>query len=115
MICLACGQNNGGCQQGCRFIRRRPRCFCNQGFILNRDRRTCSDIDECRGTNGGCSGNCVNTVGSFQCSCPAPLVLQPDGRSCANTNGGAQSCSVNNGGCSQVRYLEFKKIMLLVL
>ncbi|KAF2351275.1 Complement Clr-like EGF domain [Trinorchestia longiramus] len=49
-----CDDNKGGCEQGCRQQGRFVRCFCNSGFVLNRDRKTCSDINECLFNNGGC-------------------------------------------------------------
>ena len=45
--------------------RGRPRCFCGQGFLLNRDRRTCS--------------------------CQPPLTLTPDGQNCGPAGGGGGS------------------------
>lgn len=93
-----CGRDNGGCEQECRIIRRRPRCSCREGYLRNPDRRTCSDLDECRQNNGGCSDICTNTPGSFTCSCRQG-VLQDDQKTCSRA---VEHCALNNGGCSQV-------------
>lgn len=93
-----CGRDNGGCEQECRIIRRRPRCSCREGYLRNPDRRTCSDLDECRQNNGGCSDICTNTPGSFTCSCRQG-VLQDDQKTCSRA---VEHCALNNGGCSQI-------------
>ncbi|XP_071539174.1 uncharacterized protein [Panulirus ornatus] len=99
----SCRRNNGGCEQGCRQTRRGSRCTCNPGYLLNPDRRTCSDIDECRQGNGGCSDVCTNSPGSYTCSCRNGA-LNFDQRSCSSGSSGSiiQSCRFNNGGCSQI-------------
>lgn len=71
-------------------------CFCRAGYELERDRRTCRDVNECR-IPGHCSQGCSNTVGSFKCICadgyrlvngtrclvegPEPLMVFSDGDS----------------------------------
>ncbi|XP_068215843.1 coagulation factor IX-like [Palaemon carinicauda] len=102
----SCNNNNGGCEQGCRMMRGRVRCFCQNGFLLRQDGRTCQDFDECQqGNNGGCSEICNNTPGSFSCSCRSG-VLQPDQRTCSGGFGpgpsGFPNCNINNGGCEQL-------------
>ncbi|KAA0201810.1 hypothetical protein HAZT_HAZT008093 [Hyalella azteca] len=49
-----CNVDKGGCEHGCRQQNRFVRCFCNSGFVLNRDRKTCADINECQFSNAGC-------------------------------------------------------------
>ncbi|XP_064084517.1 clotting factor G beta subunit-like [Macrobrachium nipponense] len=87
------------------MMRGRPRCFCQNGFLLRQDGRTCQDFDECQQGNGGCSEICNNTPGSFACGCRSG-VLQPDQRTCGGgigpVPGGFPNCNINNGGCQQL-------------
>ena len=58
-------------------------CGCIEGFQLNSNGRTCSDINECASSNnGGCSQTCSNTVGSFVCGCESGFTLQADDFTC---------------------------------
>ncbi|KAF6116042.1 signal peptide, CUB domain and EGF like domain containing 3 [Phyllostomus discolor] len=50
--------------------------------MLQPDRKTCKDIDECRLNNGGCDHICRNTVGSFECSCKKGYKLLINERNC---------------------------------
>ncbi|XP_010221616.1 PREDICTED: signal peptide, CUB and EGF-like domain-containing protein 3, partial [Tinamus guttatus] len=50
--------------------------------MLQPDRKTCKDIDECRLNNGGCDHICRNTVGSFECSCRKGYKLLINERNC---------------------------------
>ena len=38
--------------------------------MLNRDGRTCRDVDECLTRQHRCQHECVNTEGSYRCMCP---------------------------------------------
>lgn len=40
------------------------------GYMLNRDGRTCRDVDECLTRQHRCQHECVNTEGSYRCMCP---------------------------------------------
>ncbi|XP_077993986.1 uncharacterized protein LOC144447778 [Glandiceps talaboti] len=48
-------------------------CSCNDGFTINIDERTCSDIDECSENSTVCNTDghqvCVNTYGGYDCVC----------------------------------------------
>ncbi|MCL4129250.1 UNVERIFIED_CONTAM: hypothetical protein GTU68_059936 [Idotea baltica] len=77
--------------------RRRRQCYCNEGYVLNNDQVTCSDLDECK-VQSPCQGVCTNTVGSFECKCGGGNVLLEDGVSCGQES---TSCAQNNGGCEQ--------------
>ncbi|KAB7498137.1 Multiple epidermal growth factor-like domains protein 6 [Armadillidium nasatum] len=93
-----CNINNGGCEHSCAIRRLRVHCFCNPGYVLNRDQRTCSDINECvLGPQQVCQDKCENTIGSFKCSCTNGVLLE-DGRSCGVSQA---NCANNNGGCEQ--------------
>ncbi|GFY41134.1 low-density lipoprotein receptor-related protein 2, partial [Trichonephila inaurata madagascariensis] len=63
-----CPTRNSTCSQKCRRTPKGPECYCNDGFTLGKDGRTCEDIDECS-IDGACSQDCTNLVGSYRCSC----------------------------------------------
>ncbi|XP_054720835.1 low-density lipoprotein receptor-related protein 2-like [Uloborus diversus] len=65
-----CGDTcaNISCSQKCRNTPNGPECYCESGYKLKKDNRTCLDIDECQ-TEGFCSHNCTNTEGGYKCSC----------------------------------------------
>ena len=71
-----CSENNGGCHHKCRNTHRGVQCFCNAGFELAEDGKTCVDIDECK-ISGMCSQMCRNTIGSFRCHCSEGYVRDP--------------------------------------
>jgi fibulin 1/2 len=56
-------------------------CSCNAGFILNKDVKSCDDIDECE-DNFLCHQICNNTVGSFVCDCEPGFQLRGDVQTC---------------------------------
>ena len=59
-----------GCAQRCRDLPRGFQCYCNPGFKLIADGKTCTDIDECSVYSlNNCSQYCINTIGSFKCQC----------------------------------------------
>ncbi|XP_071487623.1 low-density lipoprotein receptor-related protein 4-like [Diadema antillarum] len=69
------------CEHTCIDLNPGIRCSCRQGFALDTDGRSCTDIDECL-QEGVCSQQCSNTPGSFQCSCIEGYELRPDGKTC---------------------------------
>ncbi|XP_010130137.1 PREDICTED: signal peptide, CUB and EGF-like domain-containing protein 3, partial [Buceros rhinoceros silvestris] len=77
-----CAVNNGGCDSKCHDAATGVHCSCPMGFMLQPDRKTCKDIDECRLNNGGCDHICRNTVGSFECSCKKGYKLLINERNC---------------------------------
>ena len=52
---LSCSALN--CSSGCVRTPGGPRCYCQPGFTLAEDLRSCSDTDEC-GEFGSCSQDC---------------------------------------------------------
>ncbi|XP_054718502.1 LOW QUALITY PROTEIN: low-density lipoprotein receptor-related protein 2-like [Uloborus diversus] len=65
-----CGDScaNATCSHKCRSTPKGPECYCENGYELEKDNRTCLDIDECL-EDGFCSHNCTNTAGGYECSC----------------------------------------------
>ncbi|EDW93799.2 multiple epidermal growth factor-like domains protein 6 [Drosophila yakuba] len=62
-----CRNNNGGCAHLCN--KHTHSCECYEGYTLNTDLKSCTDIDECKVSNGGCSQVCNNYPGEFVCTC----------------------------------------------
>ncbi|XP_066260351.1 matrilin-2-like [Euwallacea similis] len=87
-----CSSNNGGCSHICNH-KGPKKCGCFKGFTLAKDRKDCTDIDECQTNNGGCQMNCTNTVGSYYCHCPAGFRLSRDWKRCEDIN----ECLLRNG------------------
>ncbi|KAK2154761.1 hypothetical protein LSH36_258g04035 [Paralvinella palmiformis] len=74
------------CQQMCVFDNKKGNmdCACEEGFKLNDDRTTCSDIDECLAAS--CPDKCINTDGGYKCVCPEGYTQAENGRDCTDTN-----------------------------
>ncbi|XP_052777286.1 uncharacterized protein LOC128214704 isoform X2 [Mya arenaria] len=73
---------------GCEQIHNETKCFCVEGFELDKSGKQCKDVDEC--ARGVCSQGCTNTNGSFYCSCFAGFELV-DRANC-------EECSTNKWG-----------------
>ncbi|XP_041349293.1 fibulin-2-like [Gigantopelta aegis] len=75
--------DNNPCEQGCTDLSGgRVRCGCFDGFRLNPDEATCSDIDECAERLATCGPReqCVNVIGRYSCQpieCPRGYVQNP--------------------------------------
>ncbi|XP_062601606.1 uncharacterized protein LOC134263292 [Saccostrea cucullata] len=72
------------CTYGCKrdaVDKTKGICFCESGYELDKDNRTCIDINECNEVSV-CDHNCTNKEGSFNCSCTVGYRLENDGRSC---------------------------------
>ncbi len=63
---------------------KRPCCFLRQGYVLDRDGRTCTDVDECATQRHHCPHVCVNTPGSYTCQCEDGFRVE--GRVCIGKN-----------------------------
>lgn len=68
------------CESGCQVTPTGGRCYCESGFKLKSDNRTCQDFNECSSW-GFCDQLCLNKVGSFDCKCKDGYLLQ-GGRTC---------------------------------
>nr|XP_040220897.2 fibrillin-2 isoform X4 [Anopheles coluzzii] len=95
-----CETDNGGCSQSCLNYEGGYRCSCYEGYeLVESDRRTCVDRDECANARGGgCDHNCHNTAGSYYCTCHAGYKLAENARTCMDVN----ECEERNGNCSHV-------------
>ena len=78
-----CATNSGGCSQGCNNTDGSFHCFCNNGYELSDDGRTCRDIDECLMDTHNCQQVCVNTDGGFRCECDQGYQVNDDGSTCS--------------------------------
>jgi len=65
------------CSHKCIMTREGPTCYCQEGYQLSQDKKTCVDKDECQEW-GACSQNCHNVEGSFTCSCVDGYVMRND-------------------------------------
>ncbi|XP_060089731.1 growth arrest-specific protein 6 [Heteronotia binoei] len=65
-----CFEKNGGCKQICLNKRGSYRCSCYSGYALQKDNKTCEDIDECMVSPGICGeAHCKNLISSYTCFC----------------------------------------------
>ncbi|XP_052224228.1 MAM and LDL-receptor class A domain-containing protein 1-like [Dreissena polymorpha] len=78
-----CSVNNGLCAHNCvsedGFG---GKCTCHQGYRLDSNLYTCSEIDKCADGRSGCEHNCTNFNGSYVCSCMPGFSLETDKHSC---------------------------------
>ncbi|XP_077997838.1 low-density lipoprotein receptor-related protein 2-like [Glandiceps talaboti] len=73
-----CSQNNCGflsCEYLCHASPNGGVCYCDPGYALNSDNRTCSDYDECT-VWGTCDQICQNLPGTYECTCSDGYVLE---------------------------------------
>eukprot|EP00795_Rhopilema_esculentum_P005941 gene5941-11289_t len=72
-----CKKFNNYCKNGkCVNTKGGSKCFCPDGFFLNR-MENCEDIDECKTPFlCGPKGKCINTPGSYRCECPTGVTLK---------------------------------------
>ncbi|KAJ7998025.1 hypothetical protein DPEC_G00218260 [Dallia pectoralis] len=77
-------------------------CSCDAGFTVSRDRKICTDIDECQlfpltQPVRLCMHACVNTPGSYSCACPRGYYLTKGNRSCKDVN----ECESGHHNCTR--------------
>lgn len=80
--CNTSCNNEQPCEQKCTKSPTGPICGCRDGFKLNSDKKTCTDINECTTGNHPCAQKCENTIGSYRCSCFGDFQLLFDKSSC---------------------------------
>jgi len=96
-----CSYKNGNCSQGCDNAPGGPNCFCNKGYELAADNRSCEDTNEClnSSTNMNCHHKCINSEGSYRCDCNEGYRLDGDQLTCVDVD----ECSFNytcEGACT---------------
>ncbi|CAB3997033.1 fibulin-1 isoform X1, partial [Paramuricea clavata] len=95
--------SNLRCSQSCVLLSGVPTCVCRSGFQINRNGRTCDDVNECA-SSGACDQNkiCKNTYGSHECTeesttatrtltCGGGLEVDSSGKQCRDINECLQS------------------------
>ncbi|XP_070561368.1 complement component C1q receptor-like [Ptychodera flava] len=94
-----------GCEQRCTEGPDGPVCSCENGYSLDTDNFTCSDIDECAAGTSGCSQICTNTNGGSECSCfdgynrhPSLAFLCQDINECLDNKGNCDHFCDNTQG-----------------
>lgn len=73
---------NSVCEQRCHRSPNGAVCGCSEGYTLNADKKTCSDINECKNGAVPCAQLCENLNGTYRCSCFADFALRSDKSSC---------------------------------
>ncbi|XP_070072746.1 vitellogenin receptor Yl [Drosophila takahashii] len=107
----ACTTESGRpfCQHKCRASPAGAVCSCFDGYRLDADHKSCSDIDECQ-EQQPCAQLCENTLGGYQCQCHADFMLRQDRISCKSlqSNGATLLFSTFN----EVRNMSEHPVML---
>ncbi|RWS23424.1 low-density lipoprotein receptor-related protein 4-like protein, partial [Leptotrombidium deliense] len=74
------------CSGHCMNTPSGAKCYCEEGYQLNKDERTCVDIDECEAMHDShgaqCSHKCSNVAGSYVCDCFNGYTLAADKHNC---------------------------------
>ena len=76
-----CTDGSSKCEQLCINTEGSYKCGCKKGFVLADDKKSCTDVDECK-IAMRCDQLCVNTEGSYKCGCKKGFALSANGRSC---------------------------------
>lgn len=103
-----CALNNT-CEHICVNGIGRAICQCKPGFELHKDKKSCTDIDECKLGKDRCevfTTDCVNTPGFYRCDCNHPGLEKRNHyyHKCFDKN----ECRYNNGGCNHKCYNYYK-------
>ncbi|XP_033629412.1 low-density lipoprotein receptor-related protein 2-like isoform X2 [Asterias rubens] len=78
---LPCNSRSCGylsCEYQCHSAPNGGTCYCQPGFVISSDNRTCEDFDECNHW-GYCAHGCQNEASTYQCSCEEGYMLEGDG------------------------------------
>uniref|UniRef100_A0A3B4E8F0 Si:ch211-194g2.4 n=1 Tax=Pygocentrus nattereri TaxID=42514 RepID=A0A3B4E8F0_PYGNA len=76
-----CGLHHRPCSHSCMNTPGSFRCFCNPGYTLDTDSKSCIKKPDCSGLR--CQLGCqIERNGALSCLCPPGLQLAPDNRTC---------------------------------
>lgn len=65
-----CGLEERVCSHSCHNLPGSYRCFCQDGFSMYSDKKTCIDRNECLRNQHICGkASCINVPGSYECEC----------------------------------------------
>ncbi|XP_041927484.1 matrilin-3b isoform X10 [Alosa sapidissima] len=70
------------CQHICISSNASYNCKCREGYVLNEDKKTCSQMDNNCVPGQPCPPTCVLVDGSLECTCPEGYALSGDNETC---------------------------------
>ncbi|XP_048083589.1 matrilin-3b isoform X13 [Alosa alosa] len=73
------------CQHICISSNASYNCKCREGYVLNEDKKTCSQMDNNCVPGQPCPPTCVLVDGSLECTCPEGYALSGDNETCLLT------------------------------
>jgi len=77
-----------------------PECVCHRGYMLQGNRRSCNDIDECLAKSNLCgNGTCHNSFGSYFCSCKYGYYFDKTAGTCKDVDECESSKICGEGEC----------------
>ncbi|RWS19410.1 vitellogenin receptor-like protein, partial [Leptotrombidium deliense] len=84
--CIKNDCNDLRCSGHCVNTASGAKCYCDEGYNLDDDGRTCVDTDECEmmhdSQSARCSHKCSNVAGSYVCECLNGYTLAADKHNC---------------------------------
>ncbi|XP_077974719.1 uncharacterized protein LOC144430572 [Styela clava] len=87
------------CQQSCFNTFGSYECSCNEGFRIDDNGQTCTDIDECTEHTDQCEHHCDNMDGSYTCYCEEGFTLAENGYACEDIDHCLSQPCMNNAQC----------------
>ncbi|XP_078621857.1 low-density lipoprotein receptor-related protein 2-like isoform X1 [Branchiostoma floridae x Branchiostoma japonicum] len=96
---FSCSSSNCGtlaCEHRCRASPDGGICYCQPGYQVASDNRTCEDFDECS-VWGTCDQMCTNVPSTYRCSCAEGYVLESRRHCRASTQTAQPQIIFSNG------------------
>ncbi|XP_071991885.1 growth arrest-specific protein 6 [Engystomops pustulosus] len=82
-----CADRKGGCSHYCVNKNGTYHCFCQSGYHLLADNKTCADIDECKASPNICgTAKCRNMPSTYTCLCEDGFKYEESTKSCQDIN-----------------------------